>query len=321
MRLQGSRVERVRRRLRAISRDMAVRFGGLPHTEGTVDSPPPEIAHDITGLWLRNLRSRARVTDHRGSEVVNLTTHGDRLRDVWVAIESVARGSVLPARIILWLDTEPGRLPRSLRRLQKRGLEVAYTAAGNGVHTKYWPYVSTQSLDRPLVLCDDDIIYPSTWLEGLRRAWETSDDSSTIAYRAHAIAMTDEYHFTPYTTWAPCRTDSPSYTTFATTVSGQLLSSELQGALRDAGTAFLHLSPTNDDIWIHRCAVQAGIRTRQVSEHQQHWYFIPGSQTSGLNAVNVAGGANDVQFADAHNARTRSRIWKAIQESPPASAT
>jgi len=297
-------VRRTRRGLRVA----AVRLGGLPHSEGTVDSPPDYVAHDITGLWIRNWTSSERIVDPSASEVVNLTTHGERLRDVWVAIESVGRGTALPGRIILWLDT-PSRLPGSLRRLRRRGLEISHTAPGNGVHTKYWPYVSTQPLHRPLVLCDDDIIYPPTWLAGLRRRYEESDGRTVIAYRTHTMTMLSPQDFAPYTSWPPGRGEAPSYCHFATTVSGQLLPPYLQGVVRGEGTAFLDLSPTNDDIWLHRCAVAAAVPTAQVAEHPQHWFFIPGSQTSGLNAVNVHGGANDVQFAAVHTPVTRGRIW------------
>lgn len=36
-------------------RRLAVRFGGLPHSQGTLDRPPPEVAGDIARFWLRNI--------------------------------------------------------------------------------------------------------------------------------------------------------------------------------------------------------------------------------------------------------------------------
>ena len=35
-------------RARGLARSFAVAFGGLPHSVGTVDSPPPHVAGDIT---------------------------------------------------------------------------------------------------------------------------------------------------------------------------------------------------------------------------------------------------------------------------------
>lgn len=302
-----------RARLRALGRAAAVRFGGLPHSTGTVDSPPPAVAGDITSLWRRNLLTRSTVVDPLATEIVTMTTHGERLRDVWLAIESIARGSVLPRRLTLWLDTEPRRLPWRLRRLQRRGLEVLFTESGLGVHTKYWPYLTTQVITGPLVTGDDDIVYPPTWLEVLREQHRIAP-GCVISYRSHLIEMTSPDVFAPYTSWPPCDSAEPSYAHFATSVSGQLIPPTLQVAIRDDGPGFLELSPTADDIWLHRAAVLHGFPTKQITAGHQHWWFIPGSQTTGLNAVNVFDGGNDRQMAAAHTSETRSRIWQAISD-------
>lgn len=238
-----------------------------------------------------------------------MTTHGERLRDTWVAIESIARGTVRPKRLILWLDEPRRRLPWRLRRLQRRGLEVIYVEPSFRVHTKYWYYVTTQALGAPLVLADDDIVYPPTWLEGLRSAHAESP-TCVIAYRAHTIAMKSRDEFAPYAEWPSCDIAEPSYAHFATTVSGQLIPLAVQQTLQDEGTGFVKMSPTNDDLWIHRAGVLAGYPTRQVAAGQQHWWFVPGSQATGLNAVNVTGGENDRQMAASHDGRTRARIWQ-----------
>lgn len=296
-------------RMRGVLRTAAVRLAGLPHTEGTVDSPPPDVAGDITKLWLRNSNpfSRARVSHPDGGADVTMTTHGERLRDVWLAVESIGRGTVKPRRLILWLDDPAARLPRRLRRLRRRGLEVLRTDPGLGVHTKYWPYLATQPLEVPLVLGDDDIVYPPTWLEGLLAAQAQSPDCA-VAYRVHTVGFAADGGFAPYAQWRSCESDQPSYAHFATSVSGQLLPVEFQRALRAEGTAFRSLAPTADDVWLHRTAVLSGFRTRQVAPGQQHWWFIPGSQTTGLNAVNVVGGANDRQLRASHTRLTRERI-------------
>lgn len=295
------------RRARSALRRGAERFAGLPRPTGPVDSPTPAAARDVRDLWLRNSRpfGAPGVVDPGGKAVVSMTTHGARLRDVWVAIESIGRGTVLPRRIILWLD-EPVRLPGRLRRLQARGLEVRVVAPGNRVHTKYWPYLETMPLDVPLVLADDDIVYPPTWLAVLLRAHEETPEL-VVAYRAHVVGMADGM-MQPYAQWRSCDDDTSSFAHFATSVSGQVLPLALQRALRSEGTAFRQLAPTADDVWIHRTAVLTGIRTRQALPGQRHWPFVPGSQGGGLNALNVVGGANDRQLASSHTALTLQRI-------------
>lgn len=283
------------------------RLPGMPRASGDVDASSREVTRDLRRLWGRNSNpfARRRIVDPTARVVVSMTTHGDRLRDVWVAIESIGRGTSLPARLILWLD-QPREIPHRLRVLQRRGLEVRFVDAGNRVHTKYWPYLESAELETPLVLADDDIIYPPNWLAGLLHAHRETPEL-VVAYRAHVVGMSGE-EFVPYVQWRSCDDDSASFAHFATTVSGQLLPVELQRALRDGGTSFRTVAPTSDDLWIHRTAVTAGIRTRQALPGQRHWPFVPGSQAGGLNAVNVIGGANDRQMAAAHSPTTRRRI-------------
>ncbi|MCU1548155.1 MAG: glycosyltransferase, partial [Arthrobacter sp.] len=119
-------------------------------------------------LRLRNLVARGPVTGS-APVVVSLTTYGNRIHTVSVAIESIARGKVRPQRLLLWLQS-PEQFearPASLRRLERRGLEVLLSA-NYGSHTKYYPYV--QSVERhtvPLVTSDDDVVYPPNWLARL----------------------------------------------------------------------------------------------------------------------------------------------------------
>ncbi|MCT9818754.1 hypothetical protein N3K63_00495 [Microbacterium sp. W1N] len=309
--MTNAALTRLTRLARSRARSLAVRFGGLPHSVGTVDSPPAPVAADVTSLWRRNLTSKKPVVDAAHPEVVTMTTHGDRLRDVWLAIESIGRGAYLPGRIILWLDHEAG-LPWRLRRLRKRGLEVKYVEAGWGVHTKYWPYVSTQAITGPLITADDDIIYPPNWLGDLSHAHRAHPDD-VIAFRAHTVGMSTPSVFAPYTTWLPCLTTEPRYSNFATSVSGQLIPPALQRHILGEGTAFTSAAPTADDVWLHRCAVTFGFATRQVEETPLHWWFIPGSQVSGLNAQNVIGGANDRQMQASHTSQTRARLWNELR--------
>ena len=78
-------------------------------------------------FYLLNIYGRAAITKPEGP-VVSLTTYGARLRTVCLAIESIARGRVLPSRIILWIDDKSviGNLPPAIRRLVQRGLEVRF---------------------------------------------------------------------------------------------------------------------------------------------------------------------------------------------------
>ena len=84
----------------------------------------------VWALWLR-AANRWRAGSVLGSApvAVSLTSHGDRIDDVALTVESIASGSVRPGRLVLWLDDAArfASLPASLRRLVRRGLEVRLT--------------------------------------------------------------------------------------------------------------------------------------------------------------------------------------------------
>lgn len=307
-----SRAAQLRHQGRGVARSAAVKWGGLPHAEGTVDAPSTEVAGTLTGLWKANSISRASAVDPRGEAVVTMTTHGVRVQNAWVALESIAQGSVKPRRLILWLDERPARLPWRLRRLEARGVEILDAPKGLGVYTKFWPHIeSSDPLELPLVLSDDDMIYPREWLAELLAAHRAHLDEA-IAHRAHRIPVEEDadgaVRFGPYTSWQPVQSTEPSFHHFATSVSGQLLPPKLQQQLRGEGRRFLELAPKADDVWLHFVEVLHGWRIRQVGEQSKNYPFVPATQSVALNATNVFAGGNDRQLAACHSEVTRGRV-------------
>jgi hypothetical protein len=255
----------------------------------------------LFALALANRLRRRRLVDPNGDVVVTMTTHGARLARADVALESIARGSVLPKRLILWLDDQElfAHLPPAIRRLQRRGLEVRLSENFK-VHTKYYPYAIRFAEDGlPLVTSDDDIVYPPDWLARLVAAhYEAPDD--IIAFRAHRMIVTDG-EFAPYATWKPAEGTESSFANFGTSVSGQVFPVSVLRLAVDAGVRFRAVSPDNDDIWLHALAVEAGHRVRLVDGASQMFPFVPGTQASGLYLTNYWEGANDRQIAASYS--------------------
>ena len=252
---------------------------------------------DLARLARHNLLSRRSILGH-STAVVTMTTHGARIRRVHLAIESIARGSVGPHRMILWLDDArlATALPRPLRRLVKRGLEVRVVPSGMRVHTKYYFYVrSIASHSRPMVTADDDIIYPAHWLADLETV-ASRYPGAIVCHRAHRVELTQSA-IASYLTWGPCTSGVPSFRHFGTSVSGQYFAPEFLNTVREAATGFIESAPDNDDIWLHSLAVRHAVRVVQVTEASAHFPFIPGSQSSGLYFTNAMGGRNDEQVA------------------------
>jgi hypothetical protein len=250
----------------------------------------------------RNLVARGPVTGSAGV-VVSLTSHGRRIDSVAVGIESIARGTVRPQRLVLWLDSpeDLAACPQSLRRLERRGLEIlAVPRAGEpgdaqpgyGPHTKYFPYVAaTPRHTVPLVTADDDIIYPPRWLAQLVDAGGRHPD--TVCAHWVSIMGTAGDRVAGYGTWARARDTAERPANFATGVSGVLYPPVMLEELRLRGEAFLDSCPRADDIWLKWVALRAGIPVRQVGPVPRHFPIIPGSQGQALMRTNVGENHND----------------------------
>lgn len=243
-------------------------------------------------LTARNRYSRASVLGSAPA-VVSLTSYGQRVSRVYLAIESVGRGALKPTQLILWLDDPEvfNALPSELVRLQARGLEVRLTE-NLGPHTKYYPYVASLPAHHlPLVTADDDIVYPRRWLHTLY-----------ASYLAHPIDIschwanrvkTGENTIAGYAQWSPCRSTEPRSNHFALGVSGVIYPPVMLDELARLGTRFTVVSPTADDIWLHWVALQTGLLIRQVSRTPRHFPLIPGTQQVTLRAGNVEQNGND----------------------------
>ena len=132
-----------------------------------------EQAQHLTLLAL-NSREMGVVDGAReGTEIiVSLSTHGRRLYEVYLSIESIMQGSVKPSRVVLWLtkDIQDEILPRTLINQMKRGLLVKYTD-DIGPYTKLIPAL-TEYPNSVIVTIDDDILYPYDTLEMLFSAYQ-----------------------------------------------------------------------------------------------------------------------------------------------------
>ncbi|MFF2244498.1 hypothetical protein ACFVTM_10000 [Arthrobacter sp. NPDC058130] len=251
----------------------------------------------VACLRVRNLLARGPVTGAAGV-VVSLTTHGDRIRTVSIGIESIARGTVRPQRLVLWLDSpeDVAACPASLRRLERRGLEILaasdYGTANYGPHTKYYPYVTSVPRHTvPLVTADDDIVYPPKWLAQLVDAAERHPGSVS----AHWVSImgVEGDQIAGYGTWRRARDTAERPANFATGVSGVIYPPAMLEELRLRADGFLDSCRRADDIWLKWVALRAGIPVRQVGPVPRHFPIIPGSQGQTLMSTNVGENQND----------------------------
>lgn len=240
--------------------------------------------------------------------VVSLTSYGHRLATVFATIESIGAGSVRPRRLVLWLahDEIARGLPRTVRALQRRGLEVK--ACDDYLsHKKYYPYaVEQEVIPFPLVTADDDVLYPRTWLSTLMEAHRESP-RSTIGYRGEMIGFDENGAVLPYRQWQKADSPEPSFRLALNGIGGVLYPIPVLEEARRYGTAFMDLCPRADDLWLHRSALRTDFAPRQLTAAPVDHPAIPASQKTSLMSTNVSHG-NDAQFAATYDADDIAKI-------------
>ena len=260
-------------------------------------------------FWLLNLYGRSAITQPSGP-VVSLTSYGKRIRTVCLAIESIARGSMLPSRIILWIDDEAvfNDLPPGLVRLARRGLEVRL-CNNYGPHKSITPtWNHCKRLIGRWVTADDDIFYPRRWLEGLAKAFQQSPNLVNC-YRARLMEL-NEGGFAKYEDWKLAHSTKSRFRHCAVGVAGTIYPPPLQQLIKQEGTAFLECCPRADDLWLHVQALRAGYKVRQISEKRFQLLDIPGTQTTALFRKNLLQGDNDAQVELTYRASDITRLRK-----------
>ena len=267
-------------------------------------------------LGLQNLLTRTKITDPTGP-VVCLTSHGARVRNAHITIESIANGRQKPSRLIMWLDEEEAGnpLPNTIKRLQRRGLEVR-AAPRRGPHNKYFAYLSTSNnLDVALVTADDDVIYPEWWLKTLYTAHNRNPDQ-IHCLRAHRLT----FHGTrvaPYNQWPECETTTPSILNFATGVSGVIYPAAFQRELKSAGEAFMDCAPKADDVWLHAMAVRGSWPVHQIYAKAIHFEEVRANRQIALHTQNVGLGGNDLQISKTYSVQELEKLRQANTHEGP----
>lgn len=258
-------------------------------------------------FWLTNRYGNKPVTQTDGL-VVSLTSYGKRVNTVYLAIESIGRGRLLPSRIILWLDSRTAfaNPPASLRRLMRRGLEVQL-CENYGPHKKYYPYLqSLNEFQAPLVTADDDVFYPCYWLKDLAQAFAQCPDVINC-FRAHVMTV-DEHGIGKYESWGLVSSTEPNAYHVATGVGGVIYPPAFLGILKSAGTGFIDSCLKADDLWLHVHAVRAGYKIRQIRSRALLPLSIPGAEGVGLWKNNIFGG-NDKQIASTYTGEDIQRLF------------
>lgn len=200
--------------------------------------------------------------------IVSLTSHGSRILNAYLAIESIMQGTIKPNRIILWLPEGKKTESHFLQNQIKRGLEIRYVK-DHGPHTKLIPALKEFPEDI-IITIDDDMFYRPDMVENLLRAyWE--DPLSIHANRIALITKDKHGNLDSYLNWK--QYIHPESTTNKNVIIGcegclyppHTLSNEVFNS-----EVFLDICPTADDIWFTAMALLEGTSIVHVDSHYEN---------------------------------------------------
>lgn len=200
--------------------------------------------------------------------VVSLTTFSKRIHDVYLTIESLFQQTLKADRVVLWLsgqDFKADDIPQSLRRLEARGLTIAFCEEDLGPYTKFY-YAVQQYPDALLVTVDDDILYPTDMLDQLYHAWAKAPDV-VHCHRAHKIGLDRAGRLLPYKQWDKATRDSKASKLILPTGVGGVLYFPgcFHGDLLNKAL-FQKLAPRADDVWLKAMTLKQGVLCKKVDD-------------------------------------------------------
>lgn len=230
--------------------------------------------------------------------IVSLTSYGNRIYDVHLAIESIMQQTAQPNKIILWLSNEykDAPLPIRIQKQIDRGLDVRY-CKDLGPHTKLIPALK-QYPDDVIITIDDDCIYASDMIENLINSYRKAPQY-IHTNRARQIKLSANGLPDTYRNWNILENQhgaSPLY--FLTGVGGTLYPPHTLSDEVFNEDAFLRLCPKADDIWFYAMALLNNTQCYKVATHDPYMYCSNHPHENSLLIHNLLNGGNDIQIAN-----------------------
>jgi hypothetical protein len=245
------------------------------------------------------LNSKEAITSNENDLIVSLTTYGKRIFDMFLVIESIAKQTVKPSKVILWLDEnefDSENIPLILKKQQVRGLEIKFCENIKS-YKKLIPTILMHPNSQILTL-DDDIIYPYDLIECMLKDSE-KNPNCIIANLIHEITFKKGV-LNKYKSWELIsQTESASFLVFPVGAGGVLYPSNAFHSDVCNIKKFTSLAPHGDDIWFKAMSILNQVKSKRCSDSRifkDRIVKIERSQDIGLFHYNLNGGRNDEQI-------------------------
>ena len=237
--------------------------------------------------------------------VVSLTTHGHRLHEAALAIESIMQGTMLPNDIVLWIDKDtPEPLPLTLQRQAARGLTIARTT-DVGPHTKLIPALEHYP-NADIITIDDDIFYPHDLVETLVNT-HRQHPNAIIANTIMRMTRNDDGSLQTVAQWPYMaeadEAGTPQVERFFEGFGGVLYPAGCMPQQVTMYDTFRELCPTSDDIWFN---AMARLAKRDIVLCQR----APFNFVAAVNEVCDDEALHHINNAESRNDKQLQATWK-----------
>lgn len=238
----------------------------------------------------------------KGRIIVSLTSFNKRIGRVWIAIESILRQTCQPDMIILWLSKEEFPaiecLPKTLLRLQQRGVKIELRDGNLMSHKKYY-YTLVEYPDDHMITIDDDIIYPSNFITSLLNGHRQYLEC-VISRFAFNIKRDGNNVILPYHMWSGNlldRATSPSFDIFFGSGGGTFFPAHILGEEAKNITLAMEKCKFADDVWLN---TMCRLNKKKIIVINNLFSYLPilNFSNSKLVAINNEQNQNDVQISN-----------------------
>jgi hypothetical protein len=208
---------------------------------------------------------------------VSLTSFPERMPEIHFTLYSLLNQSFKPDRIVLWLATEQfpngeADIPAQVLKLRNSGLTINWCEDLRS-YKKLVPSLSAFP-DDIIVITDDDIYYPTDWLQKLYIQHQKTPNC-IIGHRCHRIMLDKNGQPLPYKRWKHNNTlIKPSYRNLLTGCGGVLYPPHCLHPDIAKVDLFRKLAPYNDDIWFWAMAVLNNVKIRTFWNHHRRVLLV-----------------------------------------------
>lgn len=136
--------------------------------------------------------------------IICFTSFPARIGNVWLVIETLLRQRVLPQKVVLYISklqfADKNSIPSVLNQYVELGvLSIKLVDGDIRSHKKYW-YAVSEYPESPIITIDDDIIYHSSFIDGLERA-AAAHKNTIPCYYWTFMARDINNKVLPYSKW------------------------------------------------------------------------------------------------------------------------